>query len=140
MRLVLLFFIPVNLGQILVTGRCKHDYESSYLHKSSWMLVEYDADYHSKNLTSGDYKRNNVLLELLYHSVNKNLTYCCQTWQQKYVSYEWRVLVREFIWALKLTCYQGVAPAQYCYPLVNMHKHLHRSGLILWLNNCLEIW
>lgn len=131
--------IPINFRQILITCRSKNNKYGYNLHHSSWMIVENDTYDNSEYFPCCDYEWNNMLLELLYHGVDEDLTDWCEDSQDDDVLDELWMLDSEIVRREQLPRSQWVTPAQYHNPLVDMLEHFHRSWFILWLDNCLEI-
>ena len=75
MMMRVMFFLSIDFRQVLITSRQEHNHNGDDLHRSCWMVVEDDTDDYGEDLSGGDHEGDDVLLELLDHSVDEDLTH-----------------------------------------------------------------
>ena len=103
------------------------------------MFIENDAYNDCEDLTCGDYKGHNMLFELFNHTVHEDLTERGQARKFEHIIAQLRVSTIELQGVGKLARDYSIEKGDDGDPLVDMLEHLHRTGLVLGLDYCLEI-
>lgn len=134
------FLWIVDLRYVFRTCSDENQGDGQYLNHGGVVLENENTQYYCKYFTSSYHKRNNMLLELLYHPVYENLSRCGQERNHQKVMEDLWMPAFELKSICQLAWNCRIKGRNNCHPFVYMFEHLQRPGLILGFYHCLEIW